>query len=376
LLASLALLLVCGAAHAHLLNMTKVVASVRPGGELMVDVQVDLSRASGGPMEYYRLSRIERPTENAEVVQLMDRLVRAVEVRADGVAIPLRLGKVEFPKLPREMFVDPLSWPMTHVVLVAASGASLDGSRTLQGAMKPTFPFEEPISLTFSLDAEERTMTRWLVAGQASPSFALREGDGGLASAQSGDGMLAQYAVFGFTHILPKGLDHVLFVLGLYLAARSFRSLLIGVTSFTLAHSITLALASVGAVRLPSSIVEPLIAASIAWVAIESFFVNRSASAAGTEWWRPVVVFGFGLLHGLGFASVLSELRLPPENYLLALLSFNVGIELGQLAVIALAFVVTVWFRQKAWYRARVALPASVAIAALATVWTIERISA
>jgi hypothetical protein len=189
-------------------------------------------------------------------------------------------------------------------------------------------------------------------------------------------GSLWQYGVFGFTHILPKGLDHVLFVLGLYLGARTFKSLLILVTSFTVAHSITLALAAVGAVRLPSGIVEPLIAASIAWVGIENFLISRPGNVGRSEKWRPLVVFCFGLLHGLGFASALSALRLPAESFLLALLSFNFGIELGQLAVIGLALAVTLWFRSKSWYRARVAVPASLAIAALAAVWTVERISA
>jgi hypothetical protein len=239
----------------------------------------------------------------------------------------------------------------------------------MQGVLRPTFPFEEPISLTFSLESEQRTMTRWLVAGQASPTFQIKEGL--LADAPAEEAVpLSQYLVFGFAHILPKGLDHVLFVLGLYLGARSFKSLLILVTSFTLAHSITLAMASVGAVRLPGGIVEPLIAASIVWIGIENVFMRH------TERWRPPIVFAFGLLHGLGFASVLSELRLPADSFLLALLSFNVGIELGQLAVIALALALTACFRQRSWYRARIAVPASMAIAMLAAVWTVERIAA
>jgi hypothetical protein len=111
-------------------------------------------------------------------------------------------------------------------------------------------------------------------------------------------------------------------------------------------------------------------------VGIENFLVSRNGNVGRLEKWRPLVVFCFGLLHGLGFASALSELRLPPESFLLALLSFNVGIETGQLAVIGLALAATLWFRSKSWYRPRVAVPASLAIAALAAVWTVERMSA
>jgi hypothetical protein len=296
-------------AHAHLLNMTKVSVEVRANGDLSVQMQVDLSRAAGGPLEYYRLSRIEAPEGNPEIVRLMTRLSAAIELRADGAAVPLRLESMALPKLPEQDFVNPLSWPMTNVVLTGAGGAALRDANGMQGVLRPTFPFEEPISLTFSVDDGQRTMTRWLVAGQTSPTFQLH--DGAVAQSAEEAAPLWQYVVFGFTHILPKGLDHVLFVIGLYLGARTFRSLLILVTSFTLAHSITLALASVGAVRVPGSIVEPLIAASIVWVGIENFFIARAGNVSLTERWRPLVVFCFGLLHGLGFASVLSELSLP-----------------------------------------------------------------
>jgi len=366
--------------HAHLLNMTKVVASLGPSGEIAVDMQVDLTRGAGGPLEYYRLSRVENPKSDAEIARLMDRLAGAIDLRLAGTAVPLRWETVELPKVSQEEFVNPLNWPMTHVTLKgtlpsASSASNPAGAAALSGVFRPTFPFEEPISFTFSADNEQRTMTRWLVANQSSPNFPLQEGPGqegapGSQQASADTGGLFQYVVFGFTHILPKGLDHVLFVLGLYLGARSFKSLLVLVTCFTLAHSITLALAAVGAVRLPPNIVEPLIAASIVWVGIENFFVERTGR------WRPVIVFLFGLLHGLGFASALSELQLPAGNFLLALLSFNVGIELGQLAVIALAFAATAVFLRKPWYRSRMALPASIAIAILAMFWTVERASA
>ncbi len=160
--------------------------------------------------------------------------------------------------------------------------------------------------------------------------------------ALAGGGQVGQWQTFfnylpvGFDHIVPRGLDHILFVLGLFFLSTHFRPLLWQVTSFTVAHTITLALAALGYVSVPSSIVEPIIAASIVFVAVENILVR------GLSPWRPVVVFCFGLLHGLGFASVLGEFGLPAGAFIPALIGFNVGVELGQLFVIAVAFL-SVW---------------------------------
>ena len=105
----------------------------------------------------------------------------------------------------------------------------------------------------------------------------------------------------GFEHIIPQGLDHILFVLGLFFSSLKFRPLIIQVTAFTLAHSITLALAAAGLVQVQSYIVEPIIALSIVWVAVENTVFKKTTK------WRPMVVFSFGLLHGLGFAALLTQ---------------------------------------------------------------------
>ncbi len=139
-------------------------------------------------------------------------------------------------------------------------------------------------------------------------------------------------------------------------------------TAFTLAHTLTLVLSVYGLVTLPTSIVEPLIALSIAYVAVENLFTSDLKP------WRPVVVFAFGLLHGLGFAGVLGELGLPRERFLGALLSFNAGVELGQVAVIALAFALAGWFRSRSWYRARMVMPASATIAVVGCYWAAVRL--
>ena len=180
--------------------------------------------------------------------------------------------------------------------------------------------------------------------------------------------VLRQYVALGYTHILPKGLDHILFVLGLFLLRSRVRALLLQVTAFTVAHSLTLGLAVYGVVALPSRVVEPLIAASIAYVAIENV-VTRELHA-----WRLALVFMFGLLHGLGFAGVLQDLGLPRSAFLTALLGFNVGVELGQLSVIAAAAVITAPLMRWAGYRRWVVVPASLAIAATGLWWTVTRV--
>ncbi len=148
--------------------------------------------------------------------------------------------------------------------------------------------------------------------------------------------IVRQYLWLGYTHILPKGLDHILFVLGIFLLSPRLKPMLLQVTAFTIAHSITLGLSIYGILSLPSRIVEPLIALSIAYVAIENL-VTRELKP-----WRLALVFMFGLLHGLGFAGVLRELGLPREEFLTALLTFNLGVEGGQLTVIAAAWLATV----------------------------------
>jgi hydrogenase/urease accessory protein HupE len=182
--------------------------------------------------------------------------------------------------------------------------------------------------------------------------------------------VFGRFVVSGFEHIIPKGLDHILFVLGLFFFSLRLSPLLWQVTAFTLAHTMTLALASLQIVSIPASIVEPLIAASIVYVAVENIFGKRDAG-----WVRVAVVFGFGLLHGLGFASVLSDVGLPEGRFVVALVGFNIGVELGQLAVIATAFVaLALPFGKQAWYRTAVAIPASLAIAGVGAWWTVERV--
>jgi hypothetical protein len=218
--------------------------------------------------------------------------------------------------------------------------------------------------------------TVWLEGDQVSAPIVLAVARPSLSQLQ----VAWQYLRLGFTHILPGGLDHVLFVLGLFLLGRGKSAspvhtgvrgsaVLLQVTTFTVAHSLTLALGLLGMVVVSPRVVEPLIALSIAYVALENLLVPS------LTWRRLALVFSFGLLHGLGFASALADLGLPRRAFAAALVSFNAGVELGQLTVVAIAFVALgAWCADRAWYRRRVVIPASCAIAGIAAFWTVERL--
>lgn len=242
-----------------------------------------------------------------------------------------------------------------------------------QGAIPPgagAFAWDFPatlgaLALKLKREGDAEYTTEWLPAGTPSTPFPLA----GLVPARGTGETLLAYVWLGFLHIVPRGLDHILFVLGLYLLGGGRRPLLIQVTSFTIAHSITLALSLYGVIALSPSVVEPLIALSIAFIAIENIFLRRLSP------WRPLVVFGFGLLHGLGFAGVLMELGLPESQFLTALVGFNLGVEGGQLAVIVASFLVLgLWGLSDARRHRFVTVPGSALIALVGLYWTYERV--
>jgi uncharacterized membrane protein len=185
----------------------------------------------------------------------------------------------------------------------------------------------------------------------------------------------ALYVSIGTRHILPDGLDHILFVLAIFLASIRLRALIIQVSAFTVAHTVTLALAASGVITPSPAMVEPLIALTIGFVAFENLFFKDMTK------WRPAVVFGFGLIHGMGFAGFFGELGLPPGQFWSALISFNVGVEIGQLAVIAIAAMLAFLLRRALkdpagtrQYRRFVVLPGSALIGIIGFWWFIERI--
>jgi hypothetical protein len=270
------------------------------------------------------------------------------------------------PATPREVtYLPPLerdrSAPMglAEPGLMRLSGTAPPGARTFQFGYDLVVD-EYPLTVAPAIGAP---VTRWLLAAQVSEAF-----DIGALEPLTRWQVATQYLGLGFTHILPKGLDHILFVLGLFLLSTRLKPLLLQVTAFTAAHTLTLALTIHGVFALPPSVVEPLIALSIAYVAVENLITSELQPS------RVVLVFAFGLLHGMGFAGVLTDLGLPRSEFITALLTFNVGVEVGQLAVVAAAFAAVIGVRNRPWYRPRIVIPLSLAIAGVGLFWTVQRV--
>lgn len=230
----------------------------------------------------------------------------------------------------------------------------------IRGEVHPRIAVLFPGEQSFTLDLTE---LRASAPGARTPGSISATG-----SAKDGWSTFASYLRQGFIHVVPRGLDHILFVLGVFLLSRAWKPLLAQVTCFTLAHSVTLVLATLGLVKVSAAIVEPVIAASIAFVAVENIVRPRYTH------WRLLVVFIFGLIHGLGFAGALSDLDLPKSSLVAGLVGFNVGVEGGQLLVIAAAFLATVWVRDPVRYRRWIVIPGSAAIALLGGWWTVQRV--
>ena len=185
----------------------------------------------------------------------------------------------------------------------------------------------------------------------------------------SGKDTVVLYIKLGFQHIIPLGIDHILFVLSLFLLNPKLKPVLLQATAFTVAHTVTLGLSMYQVINPPSYIVEPIIAISIMYVALENILSSNLKPS------RIGIVFLFGLIHGMGFASVLSGLGLPQKSFLSSLLMFNVGVELGQISVILVAyFLLAKFFGNKPYYRKYIVIPISSVIFLIATYWTIERI--
>jgi hypothetical protein len=354
-------------AAAHEIRPAIATVQFTADGQVQVDLSVNMEAVLAG------VSPVHRDTDDSPAAQTYNQL-RALPPPALAARIRefearyLAGIRLEFDRQPvsaRIVAIDvPAAGDLARARLssIRLSGAVPPGAKEFRWAYAADFG--QSIVRLPAVDGGE-VVALWLKDGRVSDPYVLGVGLQPPSRAQ----VAAQYTALGFTHILPFGLDHILFVLGLFLLSLHWRPLLVQVTAFTVAHTITLALSIYGVVSLAPAIVEPLIAASIVYVAVENILTARLHA------WRPFVVFGFGLLHGMGFAGVLEEIGLPRGEFLTALLTFNLGVELGQLAVITLAFLALgVWFKDKPWYRTRIVVPASALIALTGLYWTVERV--
>jgi hypothetical protein len=249
-----------------------------------------------------------------------------LHLKADGQELPwtLRVPELEKDKPAFLEEGDPEELPMLAVRIEATLPA---------GATKLAVDWKEPfgVNLIVTTGEGEAAEVKPLVSGEEA---VVAERAAAEAEMKPSETSLGGWIQLGFIHILPEGVDHILFVLGLFLLVPKWKPLLQQTIVFTVAHSISLAAAALGWVSFPSTPVEVLIAASIAWVGIENFWAKELGKG------RLILVGIFGLVHGLGFAGVLAGL-LPagqPEKLPAALFGFNVGVEFGQIAVLAIAF--------------------------------------
>lgn len=269
-----------------------------------------------GADRYDMLRALPPEALEAEFRDFWPNMARRITIEAGGAVLVPELDALAIPEVGDVELVRPSTMTFSVALPVNAETVTVGWDRAFGALVLRQMGVEEPYD-------------GYLEPGQASDPITLAGGD------QAGPWQtFGNYIPVGFDHIVPLGLDHILFVLGLFFLSTRIGPLLWQISAFTLAHTITLALAALGYVRIAPEIVEPLIAASIVFVAVENLF-----SKGGLSPWRPVVIFGFGLLHGLGFASVLGEFGLPQSAFVPALIGFNVGVEVGQLAVIAVAFV-------------------------------------
>ena len=350
-------------ASAHPLSFTAATLTLQPDGTFEANLVCDLDAlALGAPLDaddaelVAALTGLAPDEFDTRVARLRRLFERRVRVRFDGEPAPF---EVAFPDYGTPLATE-AEIPTVLGLNARLTGTIPDGAANVGFFASRAFG---EVHLTVADPERDVEVRSVLEPGARSEPLELA----GPVEPPCPGAVARLYLRLGFVHIVPEGADHILFVLGLFLLSARLRPLLWQVTAFTVAHAVTLTLAALGYVSLPSGLVEPLIALSIAYVGIENALVDRLTR------WRPAVVFGFGLLHGLGFAGVLGELGLPEQERLLALVTFNAGIELGQLAVILAAALSFGWFRSKKWYRAWLAVPASAAIALVGLAWTVER---
>jgi hypothetical protein len=347
------------AAAAHEIGTTRVSARFdarRYAIEIVTDAAslVEKLDATSGSPSVATASRLDAAALRQRLMARDDVFRQRVSMTFDGMAAA---PSAEYMVAPAS---DAASSPLATIRLL---GDMPPGARQFTWSYGWTFA---SYALSVRNGETSESTTEWLEGGQASAPFPLTAPPPAISRA----GVAWRYLLLGFTHIVPHGLDHMLFVLGIFLLSGRLRTVLAQVSAFTVAHSITLALSIYGVVAVPASVVEPLIAVSIAYVAVENILLSELKP------WRIALVFTFGLLHGLGFAGALRELGLPRSEFATALLTFNVGVEAGQLAVIAAAFAIVGWhWHRQTWYRRRVVVPASLMIACTALYWTVERIA-
>ncbi len=336
-----------GGALAHRTNLTTGTLTV-DGSHVTFDLEVsphDLAVALG--IETDLLAPVPRAEFEARRDALTDYMRARLRIEDDGAPCPLEAMAADYADLP-----DTLTLRMTYICAKAPDWVVVT------------------YRLFFDIDPEHRSLGKLVTtAGEEAFLFdrtltTLELEIGAPAPQLPWHERFARMLWLGVEHI-AGGIDHVLFLLALLIVRVRFWHLAKVVTAFTVAHSLTLALAWYGVFEPPGRLVEVLIAASIAYVAVENL-IGRGLSH------RWLVAFVFGLVHGLGFYGVLAALDLARTDMATTLVAFNLGVEAGQLAIVAAAYGALVWWTEKRWYDTA-ARAASAGILLVAGFWIFQR---
>jgi hypothetical protein len=380
-------------AGAHTMMMTQVLVSFGQPDAVDVKIDVDLTLLLGSPERYYEVATESPERQKKDLERIVPKVTENLQLFVGQQRLQLVFRGFSAAKAQQADYLDASMSKLSTLTFVAALPAGT-------GPLKLVVPFgaevDYPVAYTVQIPSAHLSVTRWVEEGvhESDPfvwagkvpktpaSGAPGAAPASLPASAPGPGaaltfnpddlpwprQLALYLRLGFRHIIPEGADHILFVLGLFFLGITWRKLLSQTTVFTVAHATTLFLSTYGIFSLPSRYVEPAIALSIAFIAIENVIKPKLGPG------RLAIVFGFGLVHGLGFASSLSDIPFPKTDFIVALLGFNFGVDLGQLFVIALAFLAVGGFRNRPWFRRGIAIPCSLAIAAVGLFWGIQRI--
>jgi hydrogenase/urease accessory protein HupE len=371
----LLLLLFSSLSHADVLKPLKIELSVFPDGVYELDVHANLEALLAGAANESVRANPEIQAEYKRLIELPASALKSEfeskqNLLVDKIAIVLNGKRI----VPEVKLIKPRENKDRSTSIVRLSGKLPENIDSIDFGYSRSLG--EVVFRYRRLEDSSETWGDWVwlsrvkAKSNASANAAPKAPKDSTAGNQPppASEVFSDYLVLGFSHILPKGLDHILFIIGLFLLSTKIKPLIAQATAFTVAHTLTLGLTMQGLISLSPSIIEPLIAFSIAYVGIENILHKE------LHRFRIVLVFLFGLLHGMGFASVLTDLGLPAGQFLNALLSFNLGVEFGQLAILSICFVlIALPLRNKTWYRRGIVIPASLAIAVVGIYWGVER---
>jgi len=305
--------------------------------------------------QYDEIRQLSGASLSGLIEQKFDDLAALITVNADDQRLDLGLEKI--------VVEDQNDLRLVRQTTLYLSAPLPDGARALSAGLDKSLG---AVLVRQRGEGSDPNYSDYLTSGGVSSDFVL-----GTITEKSDLDLVLKYIYSGIVHIVPAGLDHILFVIGLLAFSLSGKALVAQISLFTVAHTLTLAMASLGWVAVPGAIVEPLIALSIAYIGIENIWRAKGRLTL----LRLAVVFGFGLLHGLGFASVLADFGLPSHAFVLGLLSFNIGVEIGQLMVVIPVFaLLTVLRLNKYIFRQRFQVPVSLSISFVGLYWAAERL--